>query len=141
MKCYQVRMVREGRPVYTEQLTSPADVATFFRKKIGCSVQERFIALYLNARNVPVGWQEVSRGTVSSSLVHPREVFLGAVSLVASAVIVCHNHPSGDPTPSADDVALTRRLKSAGEVLGIEILDHLVVTAEDSLSFKERGLL
>lgn len=141
MKCYQVRMVREGRPVYTAQLATPADVVAFFRKKIGSSVQERFLALYLDARNVPLGWQEVSRGTVSASLVHPREVFLAAVSLVASAVILCHNHPSGDLTPSTDDVALTRRLVDAGRLLGIEVLDHLVVTAEEFLSFRERGLL
>lgn len=141
MKCYQVRMVREGRPVYTAQLATPGDVVAFFRKKIGSSVQERFLALYLDARHVPLGWTEVSRGTVSASLVHPRELFLPAVQLVASAVILCHNHPSGDCTPSTDDVALTRRLKEAGMLLGFEVLDHLVVTAEEFLSFRERGLI
>ena len=138
---YHIKLVREGRPAYSELITTPVDAVAFFRKKIAMSVQERFAALFLNARNVPIGWQEVSRGSVSASIVHPREVFLPAISLVASSLILAHNHPSGDPMPSQDDVDLTRRLKSAGEILGIEILDHLIITDLDHVSLKERGLL
>ena len=138
---YHVKLVREGRPAYSELITAPEDAVAFFRKKIAASVQERFVALYLNARNVPIGWQEISRGSVSASIVHPREVFLPAVSLVASSLILAHNHPSGDPTPSKDDLDLTRRLKTAGEILGIEVLDHLVITNHSHASLKERELL
>jgi len=138
---YHVRLVREGRPVYSPAISAPVDAVDFFRKKIADCVQERFVALYLNARNVPIGWQEISRGSVSASIVHPREVFLPAISLVASSLILAHNHPSDDPTPSRDDIDLTRRLSEAGRLLGIEVLDHIVVTAGDFLSLKERGLL
>lgn len=138
---YHVKLVREGRPAYSAPISAPVDAVAFFRKKIGDCVQERFAALYLNARNVPIGWQEVSRGSVSASIVHPREVFLPAISLVASSLILAHNHPSDDPTPSKDDVDLTRRMVSAGQILGIEVLDHLVITSQDFLSLKERGLL
>lgn len=138
---YHVKLIREGRPAYSPPIVAPVDAVAFFRKKLGDSVQERFVALYLNARNVPIGWQEVSRGSVSASIVHPREVFLPAISLVASSLILAHNHPSDDPTPSKDDVELTRRMVNAGQLLGIEVLDHIVVTASGFLSLKERGLL
>lgn len=138
---YHVKLVKEGRPVYSAVVSTPTDAATFFRKKIGPNVQESFLALFLNARNVPLGWREVSRGSVSASLVHPREVFLPAVKLAACSLIVAHNHPSGDPSPSADDLELTRRLHSAGDLLGIEVLDHLIVTPTEHLSMKQRGLL
>lgn len=138
---YHIKLVREGRPEYSKQINDPAQAASFFREQIGSCLQERFAALFLNARNVPIGWQEISRGSVSASIVHPREVFLPAISLIASSLILSHNHPSSDPTPSQDDVDLTRRMKSAGEILGIEVLDHLVVTEDDHISLKERGLL
>lgn len=138
---YHVKLVREGRPVYCELITSPSDAVAFFRKKIGDRVQECFAALFLNARNAPVGWQEISRGSVSASIVHPREVFLPAISLVASSLILAHNHPSGDPTPSKDDIDLTQRLKSAGKILGIEVLDHLIIASQSHVSLNERGLL
>jgi DNA repair protein RadC len=83
----------------------------------------------------------ISVGCLTSSLVHPREVFQEAVVARAAALILFHNHPSGDPEPSAEDIALTRRLASAGTLMGIEILDHLVLGAGRFVSLKERGLL
>ncbi len=138
---YRVKLVQEGRPAYSAPIVTPTDAATFFQKQIGQNVQESFLGLFLNARNVPLGWREISRGSVSASLVHPREVFLPAVQLAASSLIVAHNHPSGDPSPSSDDLELTRRLKQAGELIGIEILDHLIITSTGHLSMKERGLM
>lgn len=138
---YHVKLVREGRATYSQPITAPVDAVAFFHKKLATCVQESFVCLYMNARNAPLGWREVSRGSVSASIVHPREVFLPAISLVASSIIMAHNHPSGDATPSKDDVDLTRRLMSAGQLLGIEILDHIVVTANGHLSLKEHGFL
>jgi len=138
---FHIKLVREGEPIYSQDITDPQTAVDFFRKHIGDSVQEHFAALFLNARNVPVGWKEISRGSVSASLVHPREVFLAAIRVVASSLILAHNHPTGDPSPSKDDIELTRRLKEAGELLGIEVLDHLIITADSHVSLKEQGML
>ena len=138
---FHIKLVKEGTPLYTTPISSPADAVAFFQEQLGSAVQETFAALFLNARNVPVGWREISKGSVSASLVHPREVFLPAIKLTASSLILAHNHPSGDPTPSQDDIQLTRRLKEAGELLGIDVLDHLIITADDFVSLKERGFL
>lgn len=93
--------------------------------------RETFAVLLLNGRHRPMGIELVSEGTVSSALVHPREVFGAAVRMGASAVIVAHNHPSGDPEPSPEDLTVTRRLIEAGKLLGIPLLDSLVIGAPD----------
>lgn len=103
--------------------------------------KEHFLALYLNTRNQVLHREFVSIGTVNASLVHPREVFEPALRVGAIAIILAHNHPSGDPQPSDEDVALTRRLAQAGTLLGIDILDHIVVTAEGYLSLRDARLL
>jgi DNA repair protein RadC len=138
---YHVKLVREGRPVYSPVIICPSEAVAFFQKQIGQNVQESFTAIFLNIRNVPLGWREISRGSVDASLVHPRDVFLPAVQLAASCLIMAHNHPSGDPAPSRNDIELTQRLKSAGDLLGIEVLDHLIVTSTGHLSMKQKGLL
>ena len=138
---YHIKLVREGRACYSPTISCPVDVVGFFQKHIGHSVQEHFTALFLNARNAPLGWREISRGSVSASIVHPRECFLPAISLAASGVILAHNHPSNDPSPSKDDLDLTRRLVKAGELLGIEVLDHLIIVDNGFLSLKEKGLM
>jgi DNA repair protein RadC len=86
-------------------------------------------------------YHELSRGTLDSTVVHPREVFKTALLANAAAVIVAHNHPSGDPSPSADDIALTRRLTQAGNIIGIPVLDHLVIGVRSHFSLREAGLL
>lgn len=103
--------------------------------------REHFLCLYLNARNQVIHKEVVSIGSLSSSIVHPREVFQPAVSHAAASVVLAHNHPSGDVSPSQDDIDLTRRLLQAGEIMGIDVLDHLIIGADDFLSLKERGLL
>lgn len=138
---YHIKLVREGRATYREPVSAPAEAAAFFQQHLAQSTQEQFVALFLNARNVPLGWREISRGSVSASIVHPRELFLPAIQLAASSLIVAHNHPSNDPSPSKDDLELTRRLVKAGELLGIEVLDHLIVVDQDFLSLKEKGLM
>ena len=103
--------------------------------------QEVFGILILNTKNKIVAVHEVSRGTLNSSMVHPREVFKPAVLHNAAAIICFHNHPSGDPEPSRDDIAITKRLVEAGKIMGIEILDHIIVTDDGYVSLKERGVI
>lgn len=127
----------DGRPV----LDSPRRVADQVPQSVRASKKEHFLAFCLNARSQLVQVDVVSVGTLSASLVHPREVFAPAVSCSAAALVVAHNHPSGDCTPSPEDRDATRRLQRAGEVLGIPVLDHLVVSERGFFSFKENGLL
>ncbi|TBR20927.1 DNA repair protein RadC [bacterium] len=103
--------------------------------------KEHFVALYLDACHRPLYRETVSVGTLTASLVHPREVFAPALERPAAALIVAHNHPSGDPTPSREDRETTRRLCEAGRILGLPVLDHLVVASRGFFSFRERGLL
>ncbi len=100
--------------------------------------KEHFHALYLDTRRYLVAAETISIGTLDSSLVHPREVFRPAIAHSASAVLVAHNHPSGDPEPSAEDLALTRRLDKAARLLGFSLLDHLVVGRRGFVSLRER---
>ncbi|MDE2291856.1 MAG: hypothetical protein KGL53_07215, partial [Elusimicrobia bacterium] len=103
--------------------------------------REHFWRVDLDARHHIIGYEVVSVGTLTASLVHPREVFLGAILSKAAGVIVAHNHPSGDVDPSPEDRETTRRLKQGGELLGIPVLDHLIIADAKFFSFKERGLL
>ena len=103
--------------------------------------QEVFGILILNTKNKIVAVHEVSRGTLNSSMVHPREVFKPAVLHNAAAIICFHNHPSGDTEPSRDDIEITNRLIEAGKIMGIEILDHIIVGDEEYVSLKERGVM
>jgi DNA repair protein RadC len=121
-------------------MTRPEDAVALITDLQG-KLKEHFIALYLNARNQLLRRETVSIGTLSSSLVHPREVFQPGVALSAAGIILAHNHPSGDTTPSKEDVQLTDRMVKAGEIMGIEILDHLIIGKEGFLSFKEKGYL
>jgi DNA repair protein RadC len=105
------------------------------------SQQEHFIGFYLNARNQLLARRVISLGSLSASIVHPREVFKPAIAHSAAGIIVAHNHPSGDPEPSPEDLAVTRRLAQAGDLIGIELLDHLVFAARGFVSLKSRGHL
>jgi DNA repair protein RadC len=130
--CPQIRLVTSRLVRRKAQPAGPTvrcqvDAATLLHQLIGQADREHFVALYLNARHVATHAYIVSVGTVTSTPVHPREVFKGAVLANASAIVVGHNHPSGDVTPSMDDRAMTERLRRAGEVLGIELLDALIV--------------
>ena len=140
-KFYHVKLVKEGRPIYAKAISTPSDMAAFFKKKIGNQIQEHFVGVYLNARNVPIGWRCLSIGSVTAAFLHPREVLLPAIKLAAVSIILGHNHPSGDSSPSKDDIELTSRIVEAGKIMGIEILDHLIITDGQYLSFKEEGIL
>lgn len=108
-------------------ITSPADVFARLRPRVAGLCQEVFIVLALNARNIVIDELEVARGSLAGVEVHPREVFRPLIRQAAAAAIVAHNHPSGDPHPSEDDIALTHRLVRVGELVGIPVLDHIVI--------------
>ena len=103
--------------------------------------QEVFRVLLLSTRNEILRRVTVSKGSLSASLIHPRDVFYAAIKANAASIILVHNHPSGDPEPSAEDVELTKRISEAGELLGITVLDHVVVAKRGFVSLKERGVI
>ncbi|MDO8664013.1 MAG: DNA repair protein RadC, partial [Candidatus Liptonbacteria bacterium] len=103
--------------------------------------KEHFVALYINARNKLIHRDLVSVGTLKANLVHPREVFEPAIARSSVQVIVAHNHPSGDPEPSEDDLVITKKLVDGGKLLGIEVIDHIIITKTGYLSFKDKKLI
>jgi len=135
-------VVRENIPDYvaTDRFTSPQQVFELFRDLIH-ETKEVFITLHLDGKNRIVCFDRVSVGSLNQSIVHPREVFKTALLSSAAALILVHNHPSGDPTPSPEDRAITKRLCEVGDLIGIRVLDHIIVGDGEYLSFTERGLL
>jgi len=128
-------------PKKAPALTSPAEAARFVIPRLRFLQQEVLLLILLNSKNKVIKIKEVSRGGLSSTLVHPREIFKVALKKSASAVILCHNHPSGETEPSRDDIIVTEKLISAGKLLGISVLDHLIVANNSFLSLKEEGYL
>ena len=120
-------------------ITSPADVLPEIRF-IRDLKKENFVAIFLNARNQVIKTDTISMGSLNASLVHPREVFAPAVGISAASVILAHNHPSGDVTPSKEDISLTKRMVQAGQIMGIEVVDHLIVASDKFLSMKEANV-
>jgi len=122
-------------------IKKPQDVVKAIRARIQDKAKEHFKLILLNTRNKIIGISTVSIGTLNTSLVHPREVFKDAIMHNAASVVLAHNHPSGDTEPSENDLTITKRLAEAGKILGIEVLDHIIVTKAGFFSFKEKGLL
>ena len=120
---------------------SPDDVAAVVRTQLKGKKKEHFLVLCLDTRNRLINCKPVSIGSLDTSIVHPREAFEEAISSSAASVIFVHNHPSGDPEPSKEDIVLTRRLVEVGEIMGINVLDHIIVCDKDYLSLKARNLL
>ncbi|PTE89736.1 hypothetical protein BUY89_14175 [Staphylococcus equorum] len=121
------------------QISSPKDVADFMMGKMEHLTQEKFIALFLNSKNVIIKQKTIFVGTLNSSIVHPREIFSEAIKCASNAIIVLHNHPSGDVTPSNEDIKTTERLKKCGQVLGIDLLDHIIIGDHTYISMVEEG--
>jgi len=145
-KSASVRACMElGRRLATRRLEpgsairGPEDVFAHFHPRLRHVCQERFIALLLDGRHRVVREETVSQGTLTASLVHPREVFRPALREAAAALILVHNHPSGDPAPSTEDREVTRRLVRAGELLGVRVLDHVIVAERGFCSLREEG--
>lgn len=121
--------------------SSPEDCARFLYPKLQDLKQEHLVALYLDAKNQLIKYKTIFIGTLNSSIVHPREVFKDAVRYSAASVIIAHNHPSGDPSPSKEDYQVSRRIVEAGKIMGIEVLDHIVIGKGVFTSIKERGYI
>jgi len=119
---------------------TPEDVAALVRSRLKGKKKEYFLALLLDSRNQLIKVSEISVGSLDTSIVHPREVFKEAISASAASVIFAHNHPSGDPEASEDDIRLTKRLAEAGEIVGIDVLDHIIICDKNYLSLKRQGL-
>jgi len=119
---------------------TPEEVVNLVRSRLKGKKKEYFLALLLDTRNQLIKVAEISIGSLDTSIVHPREVFKEAISASAASAIFVHNHPSGDPTASEDDIKLTKRLAEAGEIIGIDILDHIIISDKNYLSLKREGL-
>lgn len=122
-------------------ISSPKDVSTYMMGQMKNLKKEYFKLIMLNTKNIIISVKDISIGNLNSSIVHPREVFIEAIKLSSASVILCHNHPSGDPTPSKEDILITKRLKECGTLLGIEVLDHVIIGNKAYVSLKEKGIV
>ena len=140
---YKVMLVRESNiPIAKKSIQSPEDAAKIMMDYLKGTDREHFVGMYLNAANNLITIHTISIGILNSSLVHPREVFKMACMVNAAAIVVAHNHPSGNIEPSAEDLSITRQLVEAGKILGIPLHDHIIVTEENGfMSFAERNLI
>nr|WP_272917326.1 MULTISPECIES: DNA repair protein RadC [Halobacillus] len=135
------KRMHKMKPVERYMIRSPEDGADFIMEEMRDLKQEHFICLFLNTKNQVLHRQTIFIGSLNASIVHPREVFKEAVKRSAASIICAHNHPSGDPTPSQEDIQVTQRLKECGKMIGIELLDHIVIGDRTFISLKEKGYL
>ena len=123
------------------KITQPKDAADFVMEEMRNLKQERLRVIMLNTKNLVLSVKDVSIGSLNSSIVHPREVFCEAIKKNSASIIICHNHPSGDATPSSEDINVTKRLKECGKLIGIDLLDHIIIGDGKYISLKEKGIL
>ncbi|MBB6633917.1 RadC family protein [Cohnella thailandensis] len=135
------RRVARSRLPEMPRIAKPQDAADLLMEDLRHYREEHFVCLFLNTKNQVIGRQTLSIGSLSASVVHPREVFRAAIRRSSASILCAHNHPSGDPTPSPEDIQITKRLAEAGQLLGIELLDHLVIGDNRYISLKESGCL
>ena len=146
-KDHGLRLVREvlaatkRAPASGPSFSGGTEVYAYIAPSMVDSQQEVFVVLLVDVKNKVIATEMISKGTLDASLVHPRDVFRRAIQQSSAAVILVHNHPSGDPEPSPEDIALTRRIADAGELLGIPVLDHVIIGAQGYVSLAERGVL
>ena len=137
-----IKMVKESSFQYlARQILSPIDAYEMIKEQLEGLDREQFIIACLNTKNEPTNITVVSVGSLNKAIVHPREVFKTAILSNAASIMAFHNHPSGETTPSQQDIQLTKRLYEAGELLGIKLLDHLIIGDGSFTSLKEKGYL
>lgn len=134
----RVRLVRERLGAFGASLSCSGDIAAAFHDELAFLDREQFVCAHLDVKNRLLSREVVSIGHLTAALVHPREVFKAAILANAASVAFVHNHPSGDPEPSREDIEITRRLVKAGEILGIPVVDHVVVARRGHVSVLER---
>ena len=140
--CFELGKREELEPELKNfDIKDPEAVVKAIRASIKDKAKEHFKLILLNPRNKIIGISTISIGTLNASLVHPREVFKDAIMHSAASVVLAHNHPSGDPEPSEDDIKITKRLIEAGKILGVEVIDHIIIGKNGFFSFKEKGLI
>lgn len=122
-------------------IRSPEDGANYVMEEMRFLSQEHFVCLFLNTKNQVLFQKTIFIGSLNSSIVHPREIFKEALKRSAASIICVHNHPSGDPTPSKEDIDVTRRLVECGKMMGIELLDHIIIGEKKYVSLKEKGYM
>ncbi len=122
-------------------IRSPEDAAAYLMPEMESLTQENFVALFLNTKNQIIHKQTIFIGSLNASIVHPRELFREAIKRSAASIICAHNHPSGNATPSPEDIDVTQRLQEAGIIIGIELLDHVIIGNHQYISMKEKGLM
>ncbi|MGP4108421.1 RadC family protein [Virgibacillus sp. L01] len=135
------RRMNQYKPNERYIIRSPEDGADYVMEEMRNLNQEHFVVLFLNTKNQIIHRQTIFIGSLNASIVHPREVYREAVKRSAASIICAHNHPSGDPAPSQEDIHVTRRLVESGKMIGIELLDHLVIGDRKFVSLKEKGYL
>lgn len=139
---FNLVLVREGsNRTDCKTIRGPEDAYEIARQELDISPCEKFLAILLNTKNMVIGTSVVSSGTLNAALVHPREVFQRAILSNAAAIIVAHNHPSGNTSPSSEDLSLTRKLIESGKILDIPVLDHIILGDNNFTSLKEKGLM
>ncbi len=126
---------------HTARITSPQEAAFLVMDEMKCYKKEYFNIILLNTKNNVIKISNISVGSLSASIVHPREVFVEAIKHSAARIILVHNHPSGDPRPSREDILITERLIKTGEVIGIAVIDHIIIGYDKFLSLKEEGII
>src|SRR3990170_7216803 len=140
--CFELGKRQDLEPELKDfDIKDPLSVVKAIRAGIKDKAKEHFKLILLNTRNKIIGISTISIGSINASLVHPREVFKDAIVHCAASVVLAHNHPSGDPEPSEDDLKITKKLVDSGKMLGIEVLDHIIIAKNGYFSFKDRGLL
>ncbi|NOV04072.1 RadC family protein [Paenibacillus planticolens] len=134
---------RIAKSKFSERVTirSPKDIANLLSEELRYLQKEHFVCLFLNTKNHVLAQETLSMGSLNASIVHPREVFRAAIKRSSASIICVHNHPSGDPTPSPEDIQLTHRLVEAGTIIGIEVLDHVIIGDQRFISLKEEGFM
>lgn len=123
------------------KINSPSDCANLMMNEMRLLNKEVLKIIMLNVKNIVLKVAQISVGSLNSSIVHPREVFYDAIKEKASSIIVCHNHPSGDPSPSNEDINITSRLVNCGKIIGIEVIDHIIIGNKTYVSLKEKNIL
>ncbi len=142
LACFElVKRINYKECLNKDIFSSPDIIVQWLRCEIGYAMQEKFLVLFLNAKNHLLSYRLLFQGTVDCSVVHPREIFKEAILHSSSRIVLIHNHPSGDCTPSQADIDVTNQLMTIGQMMGIEVMDHLIVSDSSYFSFKQKGFL
>lgn len=139
--CELARRMARGKRLYGTKITSPKDVISFYNMQLKYHQKECLVLIVLDSKNRILADETLSVGTINSSIADPREIFMTAIRKNGLSIILLHNHPSGDPTPSEEDILTTQRVKKAGELLGIELYDHIIIGQNSYISLKAEGYL